>query len=98
MSLPVLLKFPAELGRADAWGRLVELSASSACLETDCVIARHERVLLTFTLGGEAYRDLPATVSWVERQSDGWRSAELDFSDEVEKRRLARALAEALAR
>ena len=98
VAAPVLLRFPAQEARAESWGRLRELTASSARLSTQAALSRRDRVLVCFELGGERFKDLPAAVEWVETDADGFFSVELRFSDEVEKRRLARALLDALAR
>jgi hypothetical protein len=97
-SAPVLLRFPAEASRCEAWGRLAELSASSASLSTQATMRRGERCLLSFEIGLERFKDLPAEIGWVERDADGFWVAEVRFRDEVDKRRLARALLDALAR
>jgi hypothetical protein len=62
------------------------------------VLARRDRVLLSFEVAGERFKDLAAEVLWSEQDADGYCSAEVSFSDEVEKRRLARALLDALSR
>lgn len=98
VAAPVLLRFPAEEARAESWGRLCELTASSARLSTQAALARRDRVSVSFELGGERFKNLPAVVEWVETDADGYLSVELRFSDEVEKRRLARALLDALSR
>ncbi|MBI3552183.1 MAG: hypothetical protein HY077_06670 [Elusimicrobia bacterium] len=95
---PVLLRFPPESGRVEGWGRLEELCAASAVVSTQTRLSRHERVLLSFVLADERFRDLPAEVVWVESDGDGFVSAEVRLRDEVERRRLAKTLLELLSR
>ncbi len=97
-AVPALLRFAPGLGRLDGWGRLQELSSSFAVVSTLTVLARRERVLLSFEVAGERYREVGAEVVWVQSDSDGFCVAELRFVDEVEKRRLARTLLEVLSR
>lgn len=96
--LPVLIRFAPEAGRQDAWGRLEELTASSARLSTASALTRGERVLLSFQLASESFKNLPGEVLHEEGDADGYRIAELRFTDEVVKRRLARALLDVLSR
>ncbi len=98
MRLPVLIRFAPEVGRQDGWGRLEELTASSARLSTASALARGEKVFLSFQLDAESFKSLPAEVLYEEGDDDGYRSAELRFTDEVAKRRLARALIDVLSR
>lgn len=95
--LPVLLAFP-DGARMEGWGRFIELSASTATLSTHSSLVRLERVLLTFELNGENFAELPARVAHQEPDQDGYTLAELTFTDEVAKRRLARVLADLLSR
>jgi hypothetical protein len=97
-TVPALLRFPPELARQDGWGRLQELSSSFAVVSTLTSLERRERVLLSFEVAGEKYRELPAEVVCAERDVDGYVVAELRFLDEVERRRLARTLLEVLSR
>ncbi|MBI5239769.1 MAG: hypothetical protein HY926_04795 [Elusimicrobia bacterium] len=95
---PVLLRFPGEVAREDGWGRLLELCASSAKLSTQTPLDRGEQVRLAFEVNGERFADLRARVESVDRDEDGFLAADLSFQDEVEKRRLARSLADLLSR
>lgn len=95
---PVLLRFPGEVAREDGWGRLLELRASSAKLSTQTPLDRGESLRLDFEVNGERFPDLRARVECVERDEDGFLRADLRFEDEVEKRRLARTLADLLSR
>jgi hypothetical protein len=95
---PVLLRFPGEAAREDGWGRFLELCASSAKLSTQTPLDRGEGLRLGFEFNGERFADLRARVEYVDRDEDGFLRADLAFQDEVEKRRLARALADLLAR
>lgn len=96
--LPAVVSFPGEAGRESGWGRLLELSASTAVLSTNLPLSRLERVLLSFELGGERFESLACSVSFKESDEDGYTRAELSFADEPEKRRLARLLLDVLAR
>ncbi len=95
---PVALRFAPELARADGWGRLTELTATSAGVSTMTKISRREKIFLSFELAGERFRDLPAEVLWVETDADGYNAAELRFLDQVESRRLSTVLLDALSR
>jgi hypothetical protein len=96
--LPVLLTFPAEAARQDAWGRLTRLTSGGAELSTGARLVRDEGVFLTFELGGERFDAVRARVAHAEDDADGHRLAELRFLDEVERRRLAKALTDVLSR
>jgi len=96
--IPVLLRFPAASARADAWGRLLRLTAGGAALSTGVRLVKDEDVLLAFELGGEAFEDVRARVAHAEDDDDGFRAAELVFADQVQRRRLAKSLTEVLAR
>ena len=96
--MPVVISFPGEAAREPGWGRLVELSASTAVLSTGVPLSRLETVLLSFEVGGERFESLPGRVVFEEIDQDGYTRAELSFSDEMQKRRLARALLDLLSR
>ena len=96
--VPVRIRFPGEFARQETWGRLLELSASAAVLSTQTPLKALERILLGFEVNGELFRNLPARVDHAEADEDGFCRAELRFQDEVEKRRLARVLADLLSR
>jgi len=96
--VPALIRFPGELARDDGWGRLLELSASAAVLSTQTPLQSQEKLSLSFEVYGERFKDLPAVVEHAEKDDDGFCRAELRFKDEVEKRRLARVLADLLSR
>ena len=95
---PVLLRFPGEVAREDGWGRFLDLAASSAKLCTQTPLREREKLRLSFEVNGERFSDLRAAVDSVDRDEDGFCCAGLRFEDEVEKRRLARVLADLLAR
>jgi hypothetical protein len=95
---PVLLRFPGEAAREDGWGRFLELCASSAKLSTQIPLEPGDLLRLGFEVNGERFSDLRAIVKYVDRDEDGFVRADLAFQDEVEKRRLARTLADLLAR
>lgn len=96
--IPVLLRFPGSAARQDAWGRLLELTAGGATLSTAAPLARGEALTLSFELGGEELKGVPARAAHVERDADGHVLAELRFTDELERRRLSRLLLDLLAR
>jgi hypothetical protein len=95
VALPAAIK---STRREDAWGRLAALSASGAMLTTLSAPSRGEALLLSFELAGEKFRDIPAYVEASEIDADGYHSAELRWTDEVERRRLARLLLDVLSR
>ena len=93
---PVLFRFPGEIAREDGWGRFLDLAASTLCTQTP--LKEREKLRLGFEVNGERFSDLRASVESVDRDEDGFCCADLRFEDEVEKRRLARVLADLLAR
>ncbi len=95
---PVLIAFPGELAREEGWGRFLELCASSAKLSTQTPLKLSERVLLGFEFNGERFSELRAEVEHLDKDADGFVVADIRFEDEVEKRRLARTLADLLSR
>lgn len=96
--LPVLLRFPPESARQDAWGRLTRLTAGGAELSTAVRLAKAEALLLSFELDGEDFADVRARVEHAQDDADGRRLAELRFVDEVQRRRLAKVLTDVLSR
>ena len=96
--LPARLDFPAEDGRAPGWGKLDSLTPGSARLTTLAGLLRGQVVLLTFEVGGERFRELPARVAGSEPDADGFCAADLDFTDQRERRRLAKVLLDVLSR
>lgn len=96
--IPVLLRFAPEASRQDSWGRLVVLTPGGAELSTSVRLLKGETVLLSFELGLERFEDFRARVEYAEDDQDGARLAELRFLDEVQRRGLARALVDVLAR
>lgn len=96
--LPVLLRFAPAAARQEGWGRLVRLTSGGAELSTATRLVAGEGVFLSFELAGERFEGIRARVAHAEDDSDGHRLAELAFTDPVERRRLARALTDALAR
>ena len=96
--IPVLIGFPEEAARQDGWGRLLELSGSGARLDARVELRRDETLSLSFEVGGEVFKGTPARVAYVETDAYGCALAELRFTDEVVKRRLARTILETLSR
>lgn len=96
--LPVLIGFPEASGRAEGWGRFSELSGSSAALSTLTRLSSRERVHLSFELAGERFESLAADVVVASLDADGYCVAEVSFRDEVQRRRLAKALLDVLSR
>ncbi|MFI5361148.1 MAG: hypothetical protein ACHQ49_04190 [Elusimicrobiota bacterium] len=96
--LPVLLRFEPAAARLDGWGRLVSLTSGGAELATATRLAVGEGALLTFELAGERFEGIRARVAHAEFDADGHRLAELRFIDEVQRRRLAKALTDVLSR
>ena len=96
--VPVLLRFPPQSARQEAWGRLTRLTSGGAELSTAVRLVRDEGVLLSFDLGGDRFEDVRARVVHAEDDVDGHRLVELVFADEVQRRTLAKALVNVLAR
>jgi hypothetical protein len=96
--LPVLLRFEPAAARQDGWGRLVRLTSGGAELSTATRLVVGEGVLLSFELAGDRFEGVRARVAHAEDDDDGHRLAELLFTDEVERRRLAKALTDVLSR
>lgn len=96
--IPVLVRFPGGAARQDAWGRLLSLTAGGANLSTAADLRKGEDMTLSFELGGEQFRAVPARVSFVEPDVDGQSLAELRFTDELERRRLSKVLLDVLSR
>jgi hypothetical protein len=96
--LPVLLRFAPAAARLDGWGRLVRLTSGGAELSTATRLVVGEDLLLSFELAGDRFEEIRARVAHAEDDADGHRLAELRFTDEVQRRRLARALTDLLAR
>ena len=96
--LPVLLRFAPAAARLDGWGRLVTLTSGGAELSTATRLVVGEELLLTFELGMDRFQEIRARVAHAEDDSEGHRLAELRFTDEVQRRRLAQALTDVLSR
>lgn len=96
--VPVLLSFPQASARSDAWGRLTRLTSGGAELSTAARLVKDEGVILAFELGGEEFSRVRARVSYAVDDDDGFRTVELCFVDEVQRRRLAKALTDLLTR
>ncbi len=96
--VPVLLSFPQASARQDAWGRLARLTSGGAELSTAARLLKDEGVVLSFDLGVERFDGVRARVSHAQDDDDGFRVVELRFVDQVQRRRLARALTDVLAR
>ncbi|OGR82625.1 MAG: hypothetical protein A3J74_06615 [Elusimicrobia bacterium RIFCSPHIGHO2_02_FULL_57_9] len=97
-AVPVALCFPAPAGRLDAWGRFMELFASGGKVASLALLERGEKLALSFEVGDEAFKALSAEIIDARQDADGYYWAELRFLDEVEKRRLSRALLDILSR
>lgn len=95
--LPAHLRFPGGAARQDSWGRLLAVTAGGARLVTASRLAKGESVLVGFELGGERLL-LPGRVHDAAPDDDGHCVAELRWTDMVERKRLARVLADVLAR
>ena len=96
--LPVVVTFPPSDARQESWGRLVRLSAVDAKLSTLCDLRSGQRLRLTFEVNGEPFLALRCKVSHSEIDDDGYCLAELDFEDQLDRRRLAKALGDLLSR
>ena len=96
--LPVLLRFSPAAARQDGWGRLVSLTSGGAELSTAVRLVVGETLFLSFELAGDRFEAVLARVAHAEDDADGHRLAELRFTDEAERRRLAKALTDLLAR
>ena len=95
--IPALLRFPGAAARLDGWGRLLQLTAGGAELSTATRLAKGEDVCLEFELGGERL-SAAARVLHAGRDDDGHCLAELRWTGMLDRRRLARALIDALSR
>lgn len=95
--IPALLRFSGAAARQDAWGRLLELNAGGAVLSTAVAMAKGETLAVFFELGGERFA-VAASVDFSRRDDDGGNLVELTWRDMVERKRMARALVELLAR
>lgn len=96
-AIPVLIAFP-DGARDEGWGRFTDLSASRARLVTRTWAKKGEGLLLAFELGGEGFREAPCVAERSARDADGYYVHDLKFTDEVLKRRLARALLDLMSR
>lgn len=96
--IPVLLRFAPAAARQEGWGRLVSLTSGGAELSTATRLVVGEGVFLSFELAGDRFEGVRARVAHAEDDSEGHRLAELLFTDEVERRRLAKALTDVLSR
>lgn len=96
--VPVVLSFPEEAARQDAWGRLRALAGIEACVETRAKIAKGERLFLSFDLpGGDNFKDIPARARKVGVDADGYLVVQVDFLDEVHKKKLGRVVGRLLS-
>jgi hypothetical protein len=96
--LPVVLRFAPASARLDGWGRLTTLTSGGAELATSTRLVAGEIVLLSFDLFGEGFEEVRARVAHAEDDADGHRLAEVRFLDQVQRRRLAKALVDVLSR
>jgi hypothetical protein len=94
--VPALLRFPGSSARQDSWGRLLKITAGGAELSTAARLDKRETVLVQFELGGE--RLLMRARVHHAYDDDGQRAAELRWVDMAERRLLARALLDVLAK
>ena len=92
--IPALIAFPETEARQEAWGRLLEISPVNARLLTRATLTRQTQIFLGFDVADEPFKAVPARVAYVETDADGYSVAELDFTDEPVKRRLAKLLLE----
>lgn len=90
--VPALLRFPGSAARQDSWGRLLKLTAGGADVSTLAALAKGDKVIVTFELGGERL-SLSASVHYA--YDDG---AELRWTDMKERRGLAKVLVDVLSR
>lgn len=95
--VPVLLRFPGSAARQDSWGRLLTLTAGGAVLSTPSRLAKGDTMLVSLELGGQRLT-LRARTHYARDDDDGHREAELRWVDMKERRLLARALVEVLAK
>jgi hypothetical protein len=95
--VPALIRFPGSAARQDSWGRLLKLTAGGAELSTAARLNKGEDCLVSFELGGEKLL-IRARVHHAGSDDDGQCVAELKWNDMVERRRLARALLDVLAK
>jgi hypothetical protein len=95
VALPVALLL--ENG-TDAWGRLNALTAHGADLSTLSRLESRQALALSFELAGERFKELTAVVEDARTDADGYCDAKLRFTDEVDRRRLARVLLDVLSR
>ncbi|MFI5363855.1 MAG: hypothetical protein ACHQ49_17980 [Elusimicrobiota bacterium] len=96
--LPVLLRFAPAAARQEGWGRLVSLTSGGTEVSTAVRLVVGETVFLSFEVSGDRFEGMRARVAHAEDDDDGHRLAEMIFTDEVERRRLAKALTDVLAR
>lgn len=96
--VPALIGFSEASAREDSWGRFTELAACDARLSTRAELKARDLLELSFEIGGEYFVRVPALVARVESDSFGYAEAELRFTDEAQKRRLAKTLLDLLSR
>jgi hypothetical protein len=96
--IPVLIRFDGAAARSDGWGHLDELSAIGGRLETQSELKENELIEVSFQVAGEKCDAWPARVRRAEWDRDGFWQAEVRFTDETRKRRLAKVLLDALSR
>lgn len=94
LALPVALRREG----GEAWGHLVSVTAGGARLVTLTELSRGEGLWASFELAGERFKDLAAVVDDARPDAEGYCAADLRWTDPVERRRLAKALLDALAR
>jgi hypothetical protein len=95
--IPALLRFTGSGARQDSWGRLLKLTAGGAVVSTLSPLAKGEVVGVTFEVGADRIT-ASGVVDSARRDDDGGWVGELRWRDMVERRRIARALVELLAR
>ncbi|MFA6318537.1 MAG: hypothetical protein WC943_14100 [Elusimicrobiota bacterium] len=95
--VPAVISFTESAGRQDCWGRLDALAPSGALLSTRFRVEEGERLFLTLSLGSAEFRQVAAVAGRVRTDPDGYRTAELVFTDEAQKRLLAKSLLDLLS-
>ena len=96
--IPAEVRFEGASARQDAWGRLLDLSATTARFCSQAFLRPRDLVWLSFELAGEPCDALRARVDRADRDEDGYWVVELSWDDDLQKRRLARLLLDTVSR
>ncbi|MBI4678379.1 MAG: hypothetical protein HY748_12435 [Elusimicrobia bacterium] len=96
-SVPVVVSFAETSAKKDCWGRLLALAPSGARLSTRFRVERGERVFLSLRIADEEFQGIAALATRVDKDREGYALAELKFTDELQKRRLAKVLLDILS-